>query len=156
MTANATPTPDADLRLVITRNLNAPAATVYRAWTDPQQMVKWWGPENVECRRVDLDLKVGGAYRIHMTSPKGDHIAIGKYLEIVPNQRLRLTWSWENYAMPQSVLTVEFEDLGKTTRLTLTHVGLPDREDVEQHTEGWNSLVEKLAGLFDGDKAALK
>lgn len=156
MTANATPAPDADLRLVITRNLNAPATTVYRAWTDPKQMVKWWGPENTECRSIDADVRVGGAYRIHMTSSKGDHVAIGKYLEVVPNQRLRLTWSWENYAMPNSVLTVEFEDLGQTTRLTLTHAGLPDREDVEQHTHGWNSLVEKLAGVFDGDKPALR
>ncbi len=150
------PSPDADLRLVITRNLNAPAALVYRAWTDPQQMLKWWGPENVECRGIDADVRVGGKYRIEMMSPKGEHIAVGKYLEVVPNKRLRLTWSWESYPMPNSVLTIELEDLGQTTRLTLTHEGLPDQEDVGQHTEGWNSLVEKLAGLFDSDKSFLK
>ena len=87
-----------------------------------------------------------------MVSENGDHIAIGKYQEIVPNQRLQFTWEWEHYAMPDSVVTVDFEDLGKTTRLTLTHEGLPDQEDADDHNEGWTSMVEKFARLMEQNK----
>jgi uncharacterized protein YndB with AHSA1/START domain len=82
----------------------------------------------------------------------GDHIAIGKYEEIVPNKRLRFTWEWEHYAMADSVVTVEFEDLGKTTRLTLTHEGLPDREDTPDHKRGWTSALDKFARLMAENK----
>jgi uncharacterized protein YndB with AHSA1/START domain len=87
-----------------------------------------------------------------MISARGDHIAIGKYREIVPNQRLQFTMEWENYAMPDSVVTVSFEDLGAATRLTLVHTGLPDEEDLQQHTHGWNSQVEKFAELIEQNK----
>ncbi len=138
-----------DLKLVVTRVINAPCHLVYRAWTDPQQMAQWFCPAEIECRSVAADLKIGGAFRIHMVSKKGDHIGLGNYLEIIPNARLKMTWQWEAYAMPDSVLTVEFEDLGKTTRLTLTHAGLPDEEDVTEHTHGWTSLVEKFVRLME-------
>jgi uncharacterized protein YndB with AHSA1/START domain len=139
-------------KLTIQRIINAPCRLVFNAWTDPRQMVQWWSPEDVECRSVTADLKVGGAYRIHMLSPDGDHIAIGKYEEIVPGKRLRFTWEWEHYAMADSVVTVEFEDLGKTTRLTLTHEGLPDREDTPDHKRGWTSALNKFARLMAENK----
>ena len=141
------------LRLIITRIINAPCAMIFKAWTDPKQMVQWWSPEGIECLSVAAELKIGGAYRIHMFSDKGehkgDHIAVGKYQEIVPNQRLRFTWQWEHYAMPDSVVTVEFEDLGKATRLTLIHEGLPDREDVPDHNWGWTSAIEKFGRMME-------
>jgi uncharacterized protein YndB with AHSA1/START domain len=141
-----------ELRVVITRVLKAPCALVFKAWTDPQQMVQWWSPADIECRSVTADLKVGGAYRIHMVSEKGDHIAIGTYKKIVPNKFLQFTWQWEHYAMPDSVVTVEFEDLGTTTRLTLTHAGVPDHEDAADHQRGWTSAIEKFAGLIEQNK----
>lgn len=146
---NDSPAKASDLRLVITRIFHAPCAMVFKAWTDPKQMVQWWSPKDIECRSVTADLRVGGAYRIHMVSEKGDHIAIGTYQEIVPNRRLRFSWQWETYAMPDSVVTVEFEDLGKTTRMTFIHEGLPDEEDVADHTHGWTTAIDKFAGLIE-------
>jgi len=139
--------PPSDLSVTLTRVFNAPCPLVFRAWSDPAQMVKWWSPKEIECRDVQADVKVGGAYRIQMFSEKGEHVAIGKYLDVVPNKRLKFTWQWEHYAMPDSTVTVDFEDLGQTTRLTLTHAGLPDQEDVADHTRGWTSLLEKFADL---------
>jgi uncharacterized protein YndB with AHSA1/START domain len=139
-------------KIVVSRVFNAPCAAVWRAWTDPQQLSQWFSPREVECRGVTADVKVGGAFRVHMVSPKGDHIAIGNYKEIVPNKRLKFSWEWETYAMPDSVITVEFEDLGRTTRVTLVHEGLPDEEDVQQHTHGWNSLMDKFAELIEQKK----
>ena len=140
------------LKLTVTRVIAAPCAMVFRAWTDPKQLSQWFGPQDVQLVNLTAEVKVGGTFRIQMTSAKGDHIAIGKYTEIVPNRRLRFTWSWEHYAMPDSMVTVDFEDLVKTTRLTLLHEGLPDQEDVDQHTHGWTSLVEKFAGLMEQNK----
>ena len=144
------------LKVTIERIINAPCRLVFNAWTDPRQMVQWWSPDGVECQSVTADLKIGGAYRIHMLSPGGDHIAIGKYEEIVPNKRLRFTWQWEHYVLPDSVVMVEFEDLGQTTRLTLTHAGLPDGKDVPDHKSGWTSALDKFARLMAENKIKIR
>src|SRR5258708_16535953 len=100
MMQNKRTPPPQGLRLVVTRVINAHCAMTFKAWTDPKQMAQWWSPKDIECRSVTADLKIGGGYRIHMFSEKGDHIALGKYQEIVPNKRLQFTWQWEHYAMP--------------------------------------------------------
>jgi len=138
------PNPEALARIVINRVFNAPCALVFRAWTEPQHMLKWWFCKDTECRGIEADVKVGGALRIHMASAHGDHIVIGKYLEIVPNKRLHFSWEWEDYRMPHSTVTVEFEDLGQTTRLTLTHAGLPVRPNVPDHEYGWNTALDNF------------
>ena len=152
MSAKANQLPGTGLKLTVTRVVKAPCAMVWRAWTDPKQLTQWFSPSEVKCAGMTADVKVGGAFRVHMVSEKGDHFAFGKYTEIVPNKRLQFTWEWEKYAMPDSVITVDFEDLGATTRLTLVHEGLPDEEDVREHTHGWNSLVNKFAELIEGNK----
>ena len=133
----------AGLKVVISRVIQAPCTLVFKMWTDAKHMAEWFSPEDVECRSFTGAVKVGGKFRIDMVSKKGDHIAIGKYLKIVPNKYLQFTWQWESYAMPDSVVAVEFEDLGKTTRLTLTHQGLPDREDATGHKRGWTSRCSR-------------
>jgi len=148
---NAAPGPKG-FKLIVTRVINAPVDLVFRAWTEPEQLRQWFSPAGVECRNLTADIKTGGAFRVHMASEKGDHIATGNYLEIIPNKRLQFTWTWENYAMPDSVVTIELEDLGNTTRLTLRQEGLPDEEDAEQHTEGWTSIVEKCVQVFEMNK----
>jgi uncharacterized protein YndB with AHSA1/START domain len=139
-------------KIIITRLIKAPCHLVFRAWTDPKEMAQWFSPEDVECRSVSVDLRIGGAHRIHMVSKKGDHIATGQYKQIVPNKLLQFTWHWEKYAMPESVVTVEFEDLGKTTRLTFVHEGLPDQEDADDHKKGWTSAIRKFARLMERNK----
>jgi uncharacterized protein YndB with AHSA1/START domain len=148
MSTRSDSVPGTSPRVVISRVFNAPCAMVFRAWTDPKQMVQWWSPEEIECRSVDADVRIGGAYRIHMVDGEVNHIAIGKYLEIIPNKRVRFSWEWEHYPMPHSTVTVEFEDLGKTTRLTLIHDGLPDRDDVPDHKSGWTSALDKFGRMI--------
>ncbi len=139
-------------KVTLTRDINAPRELVFRAWTEPARLAQWFGPAEVEVRELKADVRVGGAFRCHMVSPKGDHVALGKYTEIIPNARVRFTWQWESYAMPDSVVTIDLEDLGRTTRLTLVHEGLPDQEDAEQHTHGWSSTLDKFARLMDEGK----
>jgi uncharacterized protein YndB with AHSA1/START domain len=139
-------------KVIISRVIHAPCGRVYQAWTEPEQLAQWFSPEEIECRSLSAEVRVGGSFRIHMVSKTGDHIAAGVYKQIIPNQRLQFTWQWESYAMPESVVTVEFEDLGKTTRLTLVHEGFPDQEDADEHHQGWNSLVEKFARLIEQNR----
>jgi uncharacterized protein YndB with AHSA1/START domain len=154
-TSDKTPSSPKGFKLTVTRVIQAPVDMVFRAWTEPEQLRHWFSPVDVECRSLSADIKTGGSFRIHMVSKKGDHIATGKYLEIIPNQRLQFSWTWESYAMPDSVVTIDLEDLGASTRLTLRHEGLPDREDAEQHTEGWTSIVEKCVSLLETHKATV-
>jgi uncharacterized protein YndB with AHSA1/START domain len=142
----------ADKKITVTRVINAPCEMVFKVWTDTKHLAQWFSPENIECRSLSADLKVGGVFRIHMVSEKGDHIAIGKYQQIIPNKRLQFTWQWESYAMPASVVTVEFKDLGKTTRLTLIHEGFPDQEDADDHNKGWTSMIAKFARWMEKNK----
>ena len=142
----------AGFKLTVSRVINAPCAMVFRAWTQPEQLAQWFGPAEVELRSLTAEVKIGGAFRIHFVSEKGDHIATGNYKEIIPKKRLKFSWTWEHYAMPDSVVTVDFEDLGKTTRLTLVHEGLPDQEDASDHNKGWTSMIEKFARLMEQGK----
>ncbi len=136
-------------KLTITRVLNAPCEKVFRAWTEPGQLAQWFSPQEVQLHDFKADVKIGGAFRIHYTGTRGEFIASGLYQEIVLNRRLKFSWTWAHYAMPDSVVTVDFEDLGQTTRLTLLHEGLPDQEDADQHSHGWTSMVEKFAPLIE-------
>jgi uncharacterized protein YndB with AHSA1/START domain len=138
--------------LVVTRIIHAPCALVFRAWTDPEHMAEWFSPADVECRGFTADVKIGGAYRVHMVSKNGDHVAIGKYMEIRPNERLQFTWEREDKAALTTMVTIDFEDLGKTTRLTLTHEGFPDQEDADDHNKGWSSMIEKFGRLLEQGK----
>lgn len=140
------------LKLVVSRVIQAPCALVFRAWTDPVHIANWFGPEWVACRSFDLDVRIGGAYRLHMVSKDGDHIAVGEYKEIIPNQRLQFTWERAAEGLPLTLVTVEFEDLGKTTRLTLTHEGFNDQADCDDHNAGWTSLFEKFGRLIEQGK----
>ena len=136
-------------KLVVNRVIQAPCALVFRAWTDPKHIANWFSPEWVECRSFDLDVRIGGAYRLHMVSSNGDHIAVGEYKEIIPNQRLQFTWERAAEGLPLTLVTVEFEDLGNTTRLTLTHEGFNNQADCDDHNEGWTSLFEKFGRMIE-------
>ncbi|MEJ0088458.1 MAG: SRPBCC domain-containing protein [Limisphaerales bacterium] len=149
---NNPPAQKTGFSLVVSRVINAPCELVFRAWTDPEHMGQWFSPDGVGCRSFTGEVKVGGAYRLHMVSKVGNHIAIGKYKEILLNKRLQFTWERMAEGVPLTLVTVDFEDLGKTTRLTLTHEGFPAREDSDDHNEGWTSLLEKFGRLMEQGK----
>lgn len=136
--------------LVLERVFAAPAHVLWRAWTDPAIMSQWFGPESTQCLGVTADVRPGGRFRIQMRTERGDFTAFGTYEEVVPVRRLRFSWQWEHYAMPDSMLTVQFEDLGGQTRITLTHAGFPDAEDRQEHEHGWTSLLAKLDQVWPG------
>jgi len=135
---------DVEHSLSITRAFDVPVEQLYEAWTDPAQVVQWMGPGEVKCVDAQIDLQVGGSYRIHMVSDDGDHIATGEYLEIAPNRRLKYSWGWESQTVTGTCVTVEFQSKGQGSQITLVHEDFPEREAMEKHTQGWNGCIDGL------------
>ena len=135
--------------LQIRRIYQAPVATVYAAWTDPEQMKQWMGPNGAPREsEVTTDVRVGGRYRIVMHSPDGQtHRVGGVYREVVPNQRLVYTWAWESTPERESLVTVEFKPSGEGTELVLGHQRFADTQARDKHQEGWIVCLDRLGRL---------
>lgn len=143
-------------RVVITRVFDAPRELVWRAWTEPQHMAKWFGPENFTIPSCELDVRVGGVLRLTMRGPDGqDYPMKGIFREIVRPERL----SFSNIAIDsdgnhllEGVTVVTFEDLGGKTKMTLDAqaVGLvPQAPAMLAGMEaGWSGSFDKLAAAL--------
>jgi uncharacterized protein YndB with AHSA1/START domain len=94
---------------------------------------------------VTNDFRVGGEYRIEMQDEAGQrHLQFGRYQLIEPIERLIFTWTCLELEVVDSIVTVELEDRGLLTKITLTHVLPADREIVRLHEEGWNRCLGQL------------
>jgi uncharacterized protein YndB with AHSA1/START domain len=158
--ASSSKTQPAKRELVITRIFDAPRELVWQAWTDPKQIVKWWGPKNFTAPVAKIDLRVGGKYLYCMRSPEGqDYWSTGIYREVVPPERLVCTDSFadadgnvvsgSHYGMGEDFplemqVTITFEDIDGKTKMTLKHVGLPESMS-DMTSTGWNESFDKLA-----------
>ncbi len=147
--------------LVITRIFDAPRERVWKAWTDPEQVRRWWGPRGFTTPFCTIDLHVGGVLLNCMRSPEGkDYWSTGVYREIVPLKRIVYTDSFADekgnvvpatyYGMSSEIplemlVTVTFEKQDGKTQMRLTHEGLPAGKDSEGAQVGWNESFDKLA-----------
>jgi uncharacterized protein YndB with AHSA1/START domain len=147
--------------LVITRIFDAPRDLVWKAWTDPEHCMKWWGPKNFTAPVCRMDLRVGGKYLNCMRGPDGkEYWSTGIYKEIVKPEKLVFTDSFadengnvvpaSHYNMPgkfplEMVVSVTFEELDGKTKMTLVHSGMPKGEMGEMAGIGWNQSFDKLA-----------
>lgn len=145
--------------LVIERVFAAPRERVWKAWTEPEQMKKWWGPEQFTAPECRIDFRVGGKYLFCMRSPEGqDFWSTGTYKEIIPFEKIVCTDSFsdaegnivsaETYGMKdfplELLVTVTFEDVDGKTKMTLTHTGMPVGEMSDMARAGWNGSFDKL------------
>jgi uncharacterized protein YndB with AHSA1/START domain len=150
----------AEQELVIERIFDAPRELVFKAWTEPDRMMRWWGPKGFTTPFCQIDLRVGGTFLYCMRSPEGkDYWNTGVYREIVEPERIVCTDSFadeqgnvvpaSHYGMPgdwplEMLVTVTFEEYEGKTKMTLRHVGLPST--IEQDASaGWNESFDKLA-----------
>jgi uncharacterized protein YndB with AHSA1/START domain len=139
----------ADRQLVVTRLIDAPRRLVFRAWTAPEQVSRWWGPQGFVTTHCDMDIRPGGAFRCCMRSPEGtDYWKRGVYREIVEAERIAFTFAWEDAdGKPghELLTTVTFADEGARTRLTLHQAVFETVERCEDHRTGWTSCLERFA-----------
>ena len=134
--------------LEIKRFINAPPSRVYEAWTDPAQLKEWWGPEGVRTRNLSADARVGGKYRWDLVNQEGEEMSVfGEYRELVPEKRIVFTWKWDDDELwdnRTSLVTVEFSDRDGGTEVRLRHEQLPSQESRDRHSQGWNSILDRL------------
>jgi uncharacterized protein YndB with AHSA1/START domain len=159
--------------LVITRVFDAPREIVWKAFTDPEHLVRWWGPKNYTSPACKIDLRVGGKYLFCMRSPEGqEYWSTGVYREIVPPERIVCTDSFadqDGNVVPPShygfnddfprelVMTVIFEEQDGKTKMTLRHAGMPAGDMSEMAGAGWNESFDKLAeSLKQGEAPSAK
>jgi uncharacterized protein YndB with AHSA1/START domain len=147
--ASAPTSPDeAALTLVLRRILKAPPERVFRAWTEPDELARWFGPAGFTCPEHRIDPRPGGAYRVTMRSPEGTlHTVSGIYTAVEPPRRLAFTWGWEGEAGRghESAVDLDLRPHPDGTELVLTHRRHESVAARESHTEGWSSCLDKLA-----------
>jgi uncharacterized protein YndB with AHSA1/START domain len=138
----------ADRELTVSRVIDAPRPLVFKAWTDPEQIARWWGPKGFTTVDYEMDVRPGGAYRSVMRSPAGeDHRKRGVYREIVEPERIVFTFAWEDAdgrLGVETLITVTFEALGAKTKLTLRQTGFGSVGARDSHVGGWTSCLERF------------
>lgn len=139
----------ASTRLRLVRSFAAPRERVFRAFTDPHVLTKWFGPPGGSAPSADIDLRIGGDYRIAMLPPIGDVLyLVGTYREVRPPERLSFTWVWEGMGSEETLVTLEFMDRQGLTEMVLTHERFPTPESRGFHENGWTSALERLEAVL--------
>jgi len=130
--------------LTLKRRLDAPPAKVYAAWTEPEKLARWFGPEGAVVISAEADVRVGGRYRIIFREGEETHNVGGVYREVVPNEKLVFTWAWVSTPERESLVTVAIKADGDGAMLTLLHEQFFDEAARDRHREGWSSCLDNL------------
>jgi uncharacterized protein YndB with AHSA1/START domain len=137
--------------LTIDRTYDASPEEVWEAWTDPRALTRWFGPADTgSVLAAELDVRVGGHYRIAFTTTDGEqHEVGGTYREVQPPRRLSFTWAWRSTPERESLVTLVMEPVGTGTRLVFRHERFFDDAAREGHARGWAGAFGKLDRLLD-------
>jgi uncharacterized protein YndB with AHSA1/START domain len=144
-----TSSPTASLQ--IKRTLKASRERAFKAWTDPAALKSWFVHPEYETPDVQVDLRVGGRYKITLRKPPdGDPFNVsGTYREIRAPEKLVFTWAWShNPDESETVVTVDFRDLGGTTEMVLSHDLFKTEERRDEHQKGWALCLGGLENLL--------
>ena len=141
-----------ELEVIITRIFDAPREVVFKAWTDPKQLAKWFGPKGFTNPVCEADARVGGAWRIVMRAPDGtEHPCGGVYREVVVPERLVFTniaTDKDGNPILDGLTTVIFEEHGGKTKLTLQTRATAVVDYAAGHLKGmeagWTQSLERL------------
>jgi uncharacterized protein YndB with AHSA1/START domain len=133
--------------LTLKRRLKAPPAQVFNAWTDPEKLIRWIGPSDTiaSSARAELDVRVGGRYRISFKTEDGEYHEVGGvYREVVPPNRLVFSWAWHSTPERESLVVLTIAEDGDGTMLTLHHEQFVDEKARDDHRRGWTGTLERL------------
>jgi uncharacterized protein YndB with AHSA1/START domain len=137
--------------LIVRRLIKASPEKLFAAWTRPEQLMQWWGPQGVQCSAAEIDLRAGGAYRIANRFSDGTLVWIAGRFELVePPARLVYSWKLETQTGPAERVTVRFEPRNGSTEVIVTHERIADEATRAGHESGWAGCLDKLA-LFAGE-----
>lgn len=135
-----------DNELLVTREFDAPRALVFRAWTTPELIARWWTARRGDVVSIEVDLRPGGRWRYVMTATGGFEVAFhGEYREIVPDERIVTTEIFEGAPDAGAVTTTTFDEAGGRTTVAI----------LVQHATKANRDMHLQAGMLDGLQDAL-
>jgi len=138
-----------DQVLRIERLIPASPERLFELWSEPSELVKWWGPDGFDVPASALDVRPGGHWRTTMRSPQGDlHTVSGVYRTIDKPRRLVFTWGWDDdtgLRGHETEVTVTFEPAPGGTRMVLLQQAFENKDQRDRHNQGWSSSFECLA-----------
>jgi uncharacterized protein YndB with AHSA1/START domain len=145
-----------ECELVITRIFDAPRPLVFKLWTEPEHLMRWWGPRGFTPISGRMDVRQGGRWSRLMRSPDGSVIRKhGVYRELVAPERLVLTYITDDAAGnpgPETLVTVTFADHDGKTRLTLHQTGFQSVAERDDHRHGWTGALDGFAAYLSANK----
>jgi uncharacterized protein YndB with AHSA1/START domain len=144
--------PPGERELVITRVFDAPRELVWKAWTDPSRAIAWWGPRAYPATSMQMDVRVGGTWRMCLTSVEDGRELWqhGEFREVEEPERLAFTFVWEEEGERgiENLVTIDFEDRGGKTLMTFRHAPFLSAGERDGHAGGWSSTFDRLADLL--------
>ncbi len=146
----------ADLTLEITRLLPAAAPIVFGAFSDPNQLAKWWGPNGFTIPSLEFDPRAGQSYRIEMQPPEGESFHLtGEFREVDPPARLAFTFLWDPPDPDdlETLVALSFRDLSGSTEVSLTQGPFKTEARRALHRDGWTDSLDKLERLIEAQTA---
>jgi uncharacterized protein YndB with AHSA1/START domain len=143
--------PKAAAEVRISRNYGVEPDQVWRAWTDPQALSQWFGPGSPALTTAEVDLRVGGRYRIVFKGASGEMNEVaGVYQEVVPHRRLVFTWAFKSTPDRVSRVSIELAPHAGGTELRFTHDHFYDEAARAGHETGWQRGFANLDALLQG------
>ena len=146
---------DTGYKLEVKRTVNASCERVFKAWTNPDTLRKWFlSSPGSECKYSGVDLKIGGQYRVEVLDSDGDIIAAsGIYKEIDPPNRLTFTLKWDVSSIEngETLVSINLADLGGKTEITIVHTKLASEESAKRHTFGWGGCLDRLVDYVENE-----
>ncbi len=137
-----------DQELVITRVFDAPRELVFKAWTDPEQMMLWWGPRDYPVTQLKIDIRPGGIWRFCLrANDSGKKLwQGGVFREVVEPERLVFTFAWEEEGERglETLVTVDFVEQDGKTLMTFRQSPFQSTGERDGHRSGWNSSFDRL------------
>lgn len=136
---------DASISLVVRRMIRAPQERLFSLWTRPEHLKQWWGPPSVTCIGAELDLRVGGRYRIGNRFQDGREVWIAGEFEVIsPPHLLTYTWRVDGASGRSERVTVRFEANGANTEVIVVHERIPNKATRAGHEVGWQGCLDGL------------
>jgi uncharacterized protein YndB with AHSA1/START domain len=138
-----------DSQILITREVDAPRRLVYKAWTTPELVRRWWSGKRGQMTVVEIDLRVGGRWRYVMVGGNGQEVAFhGEYREIIPNQRIVHTEVFEGAPDAEALTAVTFTEAAGRTTLEIL-VQYDSAQDRDAHSDYMKDGLEEAMDLLE-------